>query len=203
MFNSQTYGKLNIELVVDKLLEFYKRTKQYDTPVQIIIGTDSQNHSETKIVTVIAITCEGHGGIYFYEVNYLNRIDNVRQKLFTETGMSIDVADKILSVMENNNRYEELFNAATFTIHVDAGRSDKGKTKELIPAIAGWIRSVGYEYEISCLAEIARALYTTPDYLLGFEEEKDPFEKEALCILQGIKDDTVREMLLKQMKALV
>lgn len=148
MFNSQTYGKLNIELVVDKLLEFYNRTKQYDTPVQIIIGTDSQNHSETKIVTVIAITCEGHGGIYFYEVNYLNRIDNVRHKLFTETGMSIDVADKILSVMENNNRYEELFNAATFTIHVDAGRSDKGKTKELIPAIAGWIRSVGYEYEI-------------------------------------------------------
>ena len=80
MFNSQTYGKLNIELVVDKLLEFYKRIKQYDTPIQIIIGTDSQNHSETKIVTVIAITCEGHGGIYFYEVNYLNRIDKLMGK---------------------------------------------------------------------------------------------------------------------------
>lgn len=53
------------------------------------------------------------------------------------------------------------------------------------------------EMRASCLAEIARALYTTPDYLLGFEEEKDPFEKEALCILQGIKDDTVREMLEK------
>ena len=49
------------------------------------------------------------------------------------------------------------------------------------------------EMRASCLAEIARALYTTPDYLLGFEEEKDPFEKEALCILQGIKDDTVRK----------
>ena len=78
MFNSQTYGKLNIELVVDKLLEFYNRTKQYETPVQIIVGTDSQNHSETKVVTVIAITCEGHGGIYFYEVKYMDRIDNVR-----------------------------------------------------------------------------------------------------------------------------
>ena len=59
------------------------------------------------------------------------------------------------------------------------------------------------EMRASWLAEIARVLYTTPDYLLGFEEEKDPFEKEALCILQGIKNDTVREMLLKQMKALV
>ena len=51
----------------------------------------------------------------------------------------------------------------------------------------------------SCLAEIARALYTTPDY----EEKQDYFEAEAMGILQGIKDDTVREMLLKQMKALV
>ena len=59
------------------------------------------------------------------------------------------------------------------------------------------------EMRVSCLAEIARALYTTPDYLLGFEEKQDSFEAEAMGILQGIKDDTVREMLLKQMKVLV
>ena len=59
------------------------------------------------------------------------------------------------------------------------------------------------EMRASCLAEIARALYTTPDYLLGFEEKQDSFEAEAMGILQRIKDDTVREMLLKQMKALV
>ena len=41
-----------------------------------------------------------------------------------------------------------------------------------------------------------RALYTTPDYLLGFEEKLDSFEAEAMGILQGIKDDTIREMLL-------
>ena len=34
-------------------------------------------------------------------------------------------------------------------------------------------------------------------------EKQDSFEAEAMGILQGIKDDTVREMLLKQMKALV
>ena len=49
----------------------------------------------------------------------------------------------------------------------------------------------------------ARALYTTPDYLLGFEEKRDSFEKEVLEILQEIKDDTVRKMLLKQMRALL
>ena len=59
------------------------------------------------------------------------------------------------------------------------------------------------EMRASCLAEIVRALYTTQDYLLGFEEKQDSFEAEAMGILQGIKDATVREMLLKQMKALV
>ena len=48
---------------------------------------------------------------------------------------------------------------------------------------------------------LAIVLHTTSDYLLGFEEKKDPFETEALSILQGIKDETVREMLLKQMRA--
>ena len=40
-------------------------------------------------------------------------------------------------------------------------------------------------------------------FIPGFEEKQDSFEKEALGILQEIKDDTVREMLLKQMRALL
>ena len=57
------------------------------------------------------------------------------------------------------------------------------------------------EMRASCLAEIARALYTTPDYLLGFEEEKDQFEKEMLGLLQSIIDEKVRALLLAQIKA--
>ena len=57
------------------------------------------------------------------------------------------------------------------------------------------------EMRASCLAESARALYTTPDYLLGFEEEKDPFEKEVQGLLQSITDEKVRALLLAQIKA--
>ena len=57
------------------------------------------------------------------------------------------------------------------------------------------------EMRAGCLAEIARALYTTPDYLLGFEEEKDPFEKEVYGLLQSITDEKVRALLLAQIKA--
>lgn len=145
MYNSQTYGKLNIESIPDKLLAFYDRMKQYDTPIQVIVGTDSQNFSDTKVVNVTAIVCEGHGGIYFYEIMRIDRIMDVRKKLFKETEISLSVADKILSILENDPKFTELYLNTTFTIHVDAGNSEKGKTKELIPAIVGWIHSQGYE----------------------------------------------------------
>ena len=57
------------------------------------------------------------------------------------------------------------------------------------------------EMKASSLSELARALHTTPDYLLGFEEKKDPFEKEALSLFQSITDEKVRTMLLAQIKA--
>lgn len=51
--------------VADKLLAFYEKHKDYDTDITLMIGTDSQNFAYTKIVNVIAIICQGHGGIFF------------------------------------------------------------------------------------------------------------------------------------------
>ena len=54
--------------------------------------------------------------------------------------------------------------------------------------------------------EMSNKLGTTGDRIrerrkaMGYSQEQ---LAEVLYILQGIKDDTVREMLLKQMKALV
>jgi len=147
MYKSETYGKLNIDQIPDKLQKFYEKMKHYNTPIQVIVGTDSQNFSNTKMVNVIAIICEGHGGIYFYEISHVDRINDVRQKLFTETQISIEVMDKVLEIIEQDEAYHDLYDNVLFSIHVDAGMSEHGKTKELIPSIVGWIRSVGYEPE--------------------------------------------------------
>ena len=148
MYNSETYGKIKIEDIPDKLVTYFNKVKQYDSPVSIIIGTDSQTYNSTKIVNVIAIVCEGHGGIYFYEITRTNKITDIRQKLYTETQMSLDAAGELLKLLENNKQYEDLYMNATFTIHVDAGHSDRGKTKELIPSIVGWIKAQGYDCEV-------------------------------------------------------
>ena len=57
------------------------------------------------------------------------------------------------------------------------------------------------EMRASGLAEMARVLQTTPNYLLGYTNSDDDFLSEALSLLEGIKDETVKRILLAQIKA--
>lgn len=53
------------------------------------------------------------------------------------------------------------------------------------------------------LAELAKVLQTTLNYLLGFADNNDGFVDEALGLLRDVKDQSVREILLKQIRALI
>lgn len=145
MFRSETYGEVNLKDIPSKILEFSERVKEKDGSFQVVVGTDSQNFSDTKMVTVIAVYKEGNGGIFFYEIDRISRITNVKQKLNTETSRSLEVAMELVDLLESNDRYKVLREEALVSIHVDAGWSDKGKTKELIPSLIGWIKACGFE----------------------------------------------------------
>ena len=58
MFTSPTYGKMDVREIPERIQRFYDKNKQFDTPIHIIIGTDSQNFDFTKIVSVVAVVCE-------------------------------------------------------------------------------------------------------------------------------------------------
>ena len=76
---------------------FYEQHKKYDCPFHITIGTDSQAHGRmTKIATVVVITCEGHGGIFFYKERIVPKIKSVKEKLYTETQDSLEAAGEIM-----------------------------------------------------------------------------------------------------------
>lgn len=143
-FQSQTYGKVNIKDVPEKIRDYVKRMESYDSPFQITVGTDSQNFSDTKIVSVIAVTCEGHGGIFFYDVSRIRRIADVRLKLTEETTRSLEIMTAIVEILETKE-FNEIRDKLSLAIHVDAGWSDKGKTKELIPGLIGWIKACGFD----------------------------------------------------------
>ena len=147
MFKSNTYGNLELEEIPSKICDYMQKMKHYDVPLQIVVGTDSQNFDKTKIVSVIAVTCEGHGGIFFYEVERIRRISDVRMKLTEETTRSLDIMTRLVEIIEKDE-YKELRDNSTLAIHVDAGWSDKGKTKELIPMLVGWIKACGYDCKV-------------------------------------------------------
>ncbi len=146
-FQSQTYGKLNLKKVPEKIMDYVKRMEKYDAPFQVTVGTDSQNFSDTKIVSVIAVTCEGHGGIFFYEVSRINRIADVRLKLTEETTRSLEIMTALVETLESDE-FSEVRDKLSLVIHVDASWNDRGKTKELIPGLVGWIRACGYDCKV-------------------------------------------------------
>ncbi len=144
MYNSATYGKLELREIPVKINDFFQKMKQYGEQIHIVVGSDSQNFSDTKLVNVIAVYCEHHGGIYFYEISRINKIKDVRVKLHVETSESLKVATELVDLLEG---YGELFMNTTLSIHIDAGLSPEGKTRELIPELVGWIKSCGYDCE--------------------------------------------------------
>lgn len=110
----------------------------------VMIGTDSQNFDQTKMVIVIALHNVGHGGIFFYEVSRVRRIENVKEKLFFETTLSLQCAGQLMEAFERLKEttgfdYEKSLN---FSIHVDAGYN--GPSCQVIPEVVGWIRACGY-----------------------------------------------------------
>ena len=148
MFRSPTRGKVEFEEIPEFLLDFFETGRGADREYSIIVGSDSQNFSYTKEVTVISMICHGHGGIFFYEVSKIPLLRDVRSKLYSETQSSLEVAMRLIECLEGDNRYREMYGACPISIHVDAGNSDKGKTAMLIPEIVGWVRSLGYECKV-------------------------------------------------------
>ncbi len=157
MYKSATYGDLEITQIPEKIREYYERMEHYDTPFQMTVGTDSQNFDTLKVVNVIAVICEGHGGIFFYEITRLPRTNDVRQKLTTETNESLQATLKLTEIMENEE-YKELRENLQISIHIDAGWSPNGKTKELIPGLVGWIKACGYDCEVKPDAFVASTI---------------------------------------------
>ena len=137
---SITYGEVSIQKIVEIIENYVSKNSHSD--FQVIIGTDSQNFDKTKIVLVIAVLEQTKGGFFFYDITRVNKITNIKQKLYKETQMSLDCATELMDAFEK--QYEKTgfdYTKIQFSIHVDAGF--KGPTKEVIPERVGWVKSCG------------------------------------------------------------
>lgn len=147
-WHSQTYGVLDITEIPNKLKLFYDKHVHYGEPIEITIGTDSQNHhNKTKIVSVISIICRCHGGIFFHQSEYVDLIPIVKEKLETETNRSLEIAQLLLELL-NTDEYRVIYDNCPLSIHIDAGNAPYGKTYTLIQSLVGWVHAMGYDCEV-------------------------------------------------------
>lgn len=143
MFRTPQGQHVTINDMAMRIADFILSDKQSD--YEITVGTDSQNFHDTKMVEVVAIHRKGRGGTYFYNIEFIPRITNLKQKINEETSRSLIIANDLLESLENyllerNTLLDDL--NVSFQIHCDIGKT--GKTNILIKEITSWVTSQGY-----------------------------------------------------------
>ncbi len=141
MFVSPTKGKLGLTGVVSEISDFIEEdsTSFYN----LVIGTDSQTRksngkTEIDFVTAIVVHRVGHGGRYFWQKVRMNKQFALRDKIYTETLLSLDLAEKFVPEIRkviSPSKYD-------LEIHVDVGPI--GPTRDMIREVVGMVNGSGF-----------------------------------------------------------
>jgi len=142
VFTSPTKGKLSLEQVIEEITHYLYA--EPESQYRLVIGTDSQdrqisNTKFTNFVTAIVVHRIGKGGRYFWKNGSQPQIRSLRQKIYTETSRSLEVAEQVvpkLSIQLNGSNNWEL------EIHIDVGQS--GDTRDMIKEVVGMVIGNGY-----------------------------------------------------------
>lgn len=142
IYTSPTQGKLTPSQLIDTITGFL-----YQDPAafyRLVIGTDSQERrlNGTKLcnfVTAVVVHKVGKGGRYFWTNGRREKIHSMRQKIYTETLLSLETAEKLIPELRqklNGNHNWEL------EIHIDVGSI--GETRDMIKEVVGMVIGNGY-----------------------------------------------------------
>ncbi|OGM76413.1 hypothetical protein A2210_00190 [Candidatus Woesebacteria bacterium RIFOXYA1_FULL_40_18] len=140
-FESPSKGSLSVPKMISEIASFV-----HEEPgrfYRLVIGTDSQTKSvngkaEIDFVTAIVIHRKGQGARYFWRKNKVYMKPILRDKIYTETLMSLETAQNLVP---------ELRKAVTpakydLEIHIDVG--PLGPTRDMIKEVVGMVSGNGY-----------------------------------------------------------
>ncbi len=138
-FLSPTHGRLGLEQVVDDIRAYVAEDTSYQ--YKLIVGSDSQSREGTCFVTAIILHRVGKGARYYYTKRYDRKITSLRQRIFYETSLSLEMADRLAEYLSKREQ-EKL----QVEIHLDVGTH--GETKELVKEIIGMVMGSGFDAKI-------------------------------------------------------
>ncbi|GAB6179084.1 ribonuclease H-like YkuK family protein [Desulfotomaculum defluvii] len=138
-FISPSKGKMNFNEMVGDILNYIKNLPC--SSYKIVVGTDSQVRSETCFVTAVIVHRKGKGARYYYHKKMQKRINSLRQKIYYETSLSLELGAKITNLLLEGG-LENL----SVEIHIDVGT--QGETKDLIREVVGMVTGSGFKAKI-------------------------------------------------------
>ncbi len=140
-FQSPSKGRLTLEETFFDIIHYIK--EQPGEQYKLIIGTDSHTHYDTTVIFVTAVIVHrvGKGGRYFFRREKQRYLESLRQRIFFETSLSLDVASQFSALLAENGH--SLLNVE---IHLDVG--ERGDTKELIREVVGMVIGSGFDARI-------------------------------------------------------
>lgn len=136
VFYSPTLGRLSLKGVVDDILKYVSEGLEYN--YKLIVGSDSQLGDSTCFVTAVIIHRVGKGARYYYTKRYDRRLASLRQRIFYEASLSLEVADKLVEGLHQRGRDD-----LKVEIHLDVGTH--GETKELVKEVIGMVMGSGFQ----------------------------------------------------------
>ncbi|MDD4238735.1 MAG: ribonuclease H-like YkuK family protein [Desulfotomaculaceae bacterium] len=138
-FISPTKGRMDFDEMMTDIIKYIKGlpTSSY----KIIIGSDSMVKTETCFITAVIVHRLGKGARYFYRKKIQRKIKSLRQKIFYETALSLEVGGLVHTYFADNG-----FVHLNVEIHIDVGV--KGETKDLIREVVGMVTGSGFTAKI-------------------------------------------------------
>lgn len=139
-FNNPRKGQLTLKEVVLELRDFIKETP--DAYYTLVVGTDSRGYkNEADFVSAVVIHRKGSGGRYFWQRTNGNRFYTLRDKIYHETLLSLELAQELVPKLKTSlNSDVTKYN---LEIHVDVG--EHGESREMLKEVVGMVRGNGFE----------------------------------------------------------
>jgi hypothetical protein len=138
-FISPTKGRLLFDEMMADIVGYITNlpTLQY----KVIIGSDSQVKHESYFITAVIVHRLGKGARYYYRKKLHRKIKSLRQKIFYETSLSLEVGSLVAKYL-----VECGLDDLEVEIHIDVGR--QGETRDLIKEVVGMVAGSGFQAKI-------------------------------------------------------
>lgn len=138
-FISPSKGKLSFQEMMDNIIDYIRGLPS--SSYKIIVGTDSMVREETCFITAVVVHRLGKGARYFYRKKRHRKIKSLRQKVFYETALSLELGGQIAKFFSESG-----FDDMQVEIHIDVGVH--GETRDLIKEVVGMVTGSGFRAKI-------------------------------------------------------